>query len=148
MASHYDYGHSLTQSAKRDDWDPSKFSVLCSVHFKEDDFPLKYRLQCYTDIAGVKGRRLLPEAVPTIHVTQDDVESSPTIMNQFEDSGKVEEPRAVTPILPVEEEKEAEPPLLPSPGPLAFLPTLIDKFLGFFTLLATMNSCTHRLALL
>ncbi|ELT88170.1 hypothetical protein CAPTEDRAFT_216959 [Capitella teleta] len=83
-----DFGH---LQAKRDNWDPSKFSVLCCVHFKEDDFPLKYRLPCYTDITGVKGRRLLPEAVPTIHVTQDDVESSPTIMNQFEDSAEVEE---------------------------------------------------------
>ncbi|ELT90791.1 hypothetical protein CAPTEDRAFT_218870 [Capitella teleta] len=52
---------------KRKEWNPSKFSVLCSVHFKDADFPLRYRLQCYTDVAGVKRRRPLPEAVPSIH---------------------------------------------------------------------------------
>ncbi|ELU07482.1 hypothetical protein CAPTEDRAFT_204093 [Capitella teleta] len=90
--------------AKRAKWNASNYSVLCSAHFKEDDFPLKYRLQCYTEVAGVKGRRPLPEAVPTIHVTEDHVESSPTvkrgavhkrtifeIMKQFEDSAEVDE---------------------------------------------------------
>ena len=50
------------------DWQPGKQPVLCSEHFTEDSFPMKYRLNLYAEVAGNKIRRtLLPDAVPTIH---------------------------------------------------------------------------------
>jgi hypothetical protein len=64
----------------RKNWSgPTKHSLLCSLHFKEDCFPAKYRIM---DSIGVKYRKrdLEKDAVPTIQAeTSSPIGMSPLL---------------------------------------------------------------------
>lgn len=53
---------------KRQDFNqPSRFSVLCELHFAPDCYPAEYRIK-HSMCIEIKKKRLLPDAVPTIHL--------------------------------------------------------------------------------
>ncbi|XP_021351593.1 THAP domain-containing protein 1-like [Mizuhopecten yessoensis] len=51
---------------KRKDWEPTRHTVLCSAHFEEDCFPLKFRLGLLESSGKTVKRTLEEDAVPTI----------------------------------------------------------------------------------
>ncbi|XP_021341179.1 THAP domain-containing protein 3-like [Mizuhopecten yessoensis] len=54
---------------KRKDWEPTRHTVLCSAHFEEDCFPLKFRLGLLESSGKTVKRTLEEDAVPTIFNT-------------------------------------------------------------------------------
>lgn len=61
---------------KRQDFNqPSRFSVLCELHFAPDCYPAEYRIKQSMCIE-IKKKRLLPDVVPTIHLPVTSTSSS------------------------------------------------------------------------
>ncbi|XP_060084048.1 uncharacterized protein LOC132563302 [Ylistrum balloti] len=54
---------------KRKDWKPTRHSVLCSAHFQEDCYPLKFRLGLLESSGKTIKKTLNENAVPTIYPT-------------------------------------------------------------------------------
>ena len=51
---------------KRDKWEVTKHSVLCSEHFEEKCYPAKYKLLANMGCTPPKKKTLLEHAIPTI----------------------------------------------------------------------------------
>ena len=62
----YDQWVSFVQ-VKRDDWEPTPCSTLCSAHFTSECYPKQYKLEEELKIARTKKKQLLSGAYPTIH---------------------------------------------------------------------------------
>ncbi|XP_021366058.1 uncharacterized protein LOC110458605 [Mizuhopecten yessoensis] len=77
-----DNGLLLCQRRKRKDWEPTRHTVLCSAHFEEDCFPLKFRLGLLESSGKtVKSSSLEEDAVPTIfNTTTTPTMSTPTML--------------------------------------------------------------------
>lgn len=58
----------FVRTKRQDFTQPTRFSVLCELHFAPESYPVEYRIKKSLGIE-VKKKRLLPDAVPTIHLT-------------------------------------------------------------------------------
>ena len=62
------------EAVPRDDWEPSNSSILCSLHFTDDDFQIE---RCDTNPhrknGDLKRRRLKKGAVPSVFAGQNEL---------------------------------------------------------------------------
>ncbi|XP_062591087.1 THAP domain-containing protein 10-like [Saccostrea cucullata] len=57
----------FVKTKRQDFTQPTRFSVLCERHFAPNCYPEEYRIKQSLGIV-IKKKRLLPDAVPTIHL--------------------------------------------------------------------------------
>ena len=58
----------FVKTKRQDFTQPTRYSVLCELHFASECYPAEYRIKQPLGIE-VKKKRLLSDAVPTIHLT-------------------------------------------------------------------------------
>ena len=72
----------------RPDWVPNTFSVICSAHFADDCYPIRYKLQQQLTGSCPKGKKLLDHAFPTLDL-DDEASFSSDLLSQHSKKRKL-----------------------------------------------------------